>query len=391
MKKTIILMIASIILLSGCNSDTPQETTTTTENDSLLQIENQAAVSTIFQQSISAGKGDAVFKPSGSVVYYGDPSVSDDFTVFCSKAGCQHNSEDCGAYIGNASEFIAYKDLWYYIRTMDDGSMILFEQNPITNERTELKKVASKTEDNKYYFITMQGIMVSYDCIYLRVDQMVSDNTNLNAGYVENVNMYIEINLKTKEERIILQYDSAEESWGIVGGNGKSLMITKNMSNSPQPSQSTSALYKMNLNNLSYEIIVDEEKEMLEYSDSYGNINADNLLTYCTEHEIHLYDLDTGEDELLYQINERIIRANIFDQNVFYIFQDENEIAHYMRGNTTGDTSVEMDNNGITDVLTFARFRTTENGYLGTMDGQFGWLSQEDYYQENYDAFVPLR
>ena len=147
----------------------------------------------------------------------------------------------------------------------------------------------------------------------------------------------------------------------------------------------------MNLEDLILEVVVDKEKEMLEYSDSYGNINADNLLTYCTEHEIHLYDLDTGEDKLLYQINDKIIRANIFDNLVFYIYEDENEIAHYMRGNTTGDTSVEMENNGITDVLAFARFRTTENGYLGTMDGQFGWLSQEDYYQENYDAFVPLR
>ena len=389
MKKTIILMIASIILLSGCNNSTPQETTTT-ENDTLLQIENQVAISTFFQQSISAGKGDAVFKPSGSVVYYGAPSVSDEFTVFCSKAGCQHNSEDCGAYIGNASEFIAYKDLWYYIRTMDDGSMVLFEHDPLTNERTELKKVASKTEDNKYYFITMQGIMVSYDCIYLRVDQMVNDNTNP-TGAIINTTTYVEINLSTNNERTILHYDSSEENWSIVGGNGKCLMLTKHISYNPHTSQYKGELYRMNLEDLILEVVVDKEKEMLEYSDSYGNINADNLLTYCTEHEIHLYDLDIGEDKLLYQINDKIIRANIFDNLVFYIYEDENEIAHYMRGNTTGDTSVEMENNGITDVLAFARFRTTENGYLGTMDGQFGWLSEEDYYQENYDAFIPLR
>lgn len=391
MKKTIILMIASIILLSGCNSDTPQETTTTTENDSLLQIENQAAVSTIFQQSISAGKGDAVFKPSGSVVYYGDPSVSDDFTVFCSKAGCQHNSEDCGAYIGNASEFIAYKDLWYYIRTMDDGSMVLFEQNPLTNERTELKKVASKTEDNKYYFITMQGIMFSYDCIYLQVDQMVLDNTNLNAGYVENVNMYVEINLTTNNERTILQFDSTKGSWSIVGGNGKYLITSKYLTYNTQTSQYKGELYRINLEDLTYEVIVDEEREMLLHTDLYGNINVDNLLTYCTEHEIHLYDLDTGEDKLLYQIDDTIIRTNIFGNHVFYIYEDDDENTYFMRGNISGDNPVKMDNNGNTDVLAFARFRTTENGYLGTMDGQFGWLSQEDYYQENYDAFVPLR
>ena len=390
MKKTIIPMIISIILLSGCNNSTPQETSHTTESESLLQIENQVAISTIFQQSISAGKGDAVFKPSGSVVYYGDPSVSDEFTVFCSKAGCQHNSEDCGAYIGNASEFIAYKDLWYYIRTMDDGSMVLFEQNPLTNERTELKKVASKTEDNKYYFITMQGIMVSYDCIYLRVDQMVFDNANLTSES-KNTTEYVEINLSTNNERTILHYDSSEESWIIVGGNSTCLMLTKYISYDPQTSQYKGELYKMNLDDLSYEVVVNEEKEMLLYSDPYGNINADNLLTYCTEHEIHLYDLDTGEDKLLYQINDRNIRANIFDNNVFYIYEDGDENTYFMRGNTSGDTPVKMDNNGNPDVLAFARFRTTENGYLGTMDGQYGWLSQEDYYQENYDGFVPLR
>lgn len=390
MKTKSVLIMTAIILLCGCSNASTSTIDHDIKNNSLLQIENQVSIYVGFQQSISAGKGDAVFKPSGSVVYYGDPSVSDEFTVFCSKAGCQHNSEDCGAYIGNASEFIAYKDLWYYIRTMDDGSMVLFEHDPLTNERTELKKVASKTEDNKYYFITMQGIMVSYDCIYLRVDQMVNDNTNP-TGAIINTTTYVEINLSTNNERTILHYDSSEENWSIVGGNGKCLMLTKHISYNPHTSQYKGELYRMNLEDLILEVVVDKEKEMLEYSDSYGNINADNLLTYCTEHEIHLYDLDIGEDKLLYQINDKIIRANIFDNLVFYIYEDENEIAHYMRGNTTGDTSVEMENNGITDVLAFARFRTTENGYLGTMDGQFGWLSEEDYYQENYDAFIPLR
>ena len=383
----ILLLTTSTILLCSCSNTTTTNNPSIT-NDSLIQIENQVSIYVGFQESISAGKGDAVFKPSGSVVYYGDPSVSDEFTVFCSKAGCQHNSEDCGAYIGNASEFIAYKDLWYYIRTMDDGSMVLFEQNPITNERTELKKVVSKTEDNKYYFITMQGIMASYDCIYLRVDQMVFDNANMTAGSI-NINEYVEINLQTKKERSILQFDTTKGSWTIVGGNGKCLMITKYIPDNSDISQGIDALYRMNLDDLSHEVIIDGE--MLSYSDLSGNINADNLLTYCTEHEIHLYDLDTGEDKLLYQINDTIIRTNIFGNDVFYIFSDSDNRYHFMRGNISGDNPVKMDNNDNTDVLAFARFRTTENGYLGTMDGQFGWLSQEDYSHENYDGFVPLR
>ncbi len=386
----ILMLVTSIIMLCGCSNASTNTIDQDITHNSLLQIENQGAIHTTFQESISAGKGDAVFKPSGSIVYYGDPSVSDEFTVFCSKAGCQHNSEDCGAYIGNASEFIAYKDLWYYIRTMDDGSMVLFEQDPLTNERTRLKKVVSKTEDNKYYFITMQGIMVSYDCIYLQVNQMVFDNANLTFGSI-NTTEYVEINLSTRKERTILHYDSSEESWIIVGSNGKCMMFTKYISYNPQTSQYKGELYKMNLNDLSYEVVVDEEKEMLLYSDPYGNINADNLLTYCTEHEIHLYDLDTGEDKLLYQINDTIIRANIFGNHVFYIYEDGDENTYFMRGNISGDNPVKMDNNGNTDVLAFARFRTTENGYLGTMDGQFGWLSQEDYSHENYDGFIPLR
>ena len=386
----ILMLVTSIIMLCGCSNASTNTIDQDITHNSLLQIENQGAIHTTFQESISAGKGDAVFKPSGSIVYYGDPSVSDEFTVFCSKAGCQHNSEDCGAYIGNASEFIAYKDLWYYIRTMDDGSMVLFEQDPLTNERTRLKKVVSKTEDNKYYFITMQGIMVSYDCIYLQVNQMVFDNANLTFGSI-NTTEYVEINLSTRKERTILHYDSSEESWIIVGSNGKCIMFTKYISYNPQTSQYKGELYKMNLNDLSYEVVVDEEKEMLLYSDPYGNINADNLLTYCTEHEIHLYDLDTGEDKLLYQINDTIIRANIFGNHVFYIYEDGDENTYFMRGNISGDNPVKMDNNGNTDVLAFARFRTTENGYLGTMDGQFGWLSQEDYSHENYDGFIPLR
>lgn len=390
MNKTL-LLTTSIIMLCGCGNASTSKIDQDITHDSLLQIENQVSIHTSFQESISAGKGDAVFKPSGSVVYYGDPSVSDDFTVFCSKAGCQHNSEDCGSYIGNASEFIAYKDLWYYIRTMDDGSMVLFEQNPITNERTELKKVASKTEDNKYYFITMQGIMVSYDCIYLRVDQMVNDNTNPTGASI-NTTAYVEINLSTRKERTILHYDSSKESWSIVGGNGKCMMVSKYIPYNPQTSQPSSALYRMNLKDLTTEVVVDEEKGVLAQSSIYGNINADNLLTYCTEHEIHLYDLDTGEDRLLYQTNEIIISTNIFGQNVYYIYKDRDDKKYFMRGNTTGNTSIMMENKNNTEVNICSKYRTTENGYLGLMhDGQFGWLSQEDYYQENYDGFVPLR
>ncbi len=63
-----------------------------------------------------------------------------------------------------------------------------------------------------------------------------------------------------------------------------------------------------------------------------------------------------------------------------------------MRGNTTGNTSIMMENKNNTEVNIYSKYRTTENGYLGLMhDGQFGWLSQEDYSHENYDGFVPLR
>ncbi len=81
----------------------------------------------------------------------------------------------------------------------------------------------------------------------------------------------------------------------------------------------------MNLKDLTTEVVVDEEKGVLAQSSIYGNINADNLLTYCTEHEIHLYDLDTGEDRLLYQTNEIIISTNIFGQNVYYIYKDRDD------------------------------------------------------------------
>ena len=266
---------------------------------------------------------------------------------------------------------------------VDKGSTILIDDGLIG------LKVVSKTEDNKYYFITMQGIMVSYDCIYLRVDQMVFDNANLNAGS-ENTTKHVEINLSTRKERTLIQFDSTKESWTIVGGNGKCLMITKYIPNNSDISQGIDALYRMNLDDLSHEVIIDGE--MLSYSDLSGNINADNLLTYCTEHEIHLYDLDTGEDKLLYQINNTIIRTNIFGNDVFYIFSDSDNRYHFMRGNTAGNTAIEMKNNGYTDGTAFGCYRTTENGYLGLIhDGQFGWLSQEDYYQENYDGFVPLR
>lgn len=105
-----------------------------------------------------------------------------------------------------------------------------------------------------------------------------------------------------------------------------------------------------------------------------------------------IYYVDTGEDRLLYQVDDRIIRANIFGDHVFYIYYDDKDRYHFMRGNTQGDTAIAMNNRGYTDGAAFGRYRTTENGYLGmTHDGQYGWLSQEDYFQENYEGFIPLR
>lgn len=388
MKTKSVLIMTAISLLCGCGTSSTKETETTVDHESLLQTENQSAIPVGASQAISAGDGDAVFRPSDSVVYYGDLSVDDAFTVYCSKTGCTHDTEDCGAYIGNASEFIAYKGLWYYIRTMEDKSMVLFEHDPETNERTALKTVTSGFEGNTQYINTMQNMMVSYDCLYVQVLEKKTENPGADS---EDMMEFVEINLKTKEERTILSYEPAKEGWYIEAGNGKYLLIGQYLPNSEDDPLSYEMLYAYDLSTLTREVIIDEAAGMLMYADPYGNINSDDLLIYCTEHEVHLYDTNTNEDKQLYTTDERIIHANIYGNDVYYTYFEDNSTLHFMHGNTSGDTPVEINNGGENNQTSFSIYRTTENGYLGmTDDGKSGWIYREDFIQENYDAIVIL-
>lgn len=413
-RKMIMLMTAA--MLCGCSSSSSSTATSAATQDPVsdssnidgfvvsnqMQTENQSAGIVVLNTVIPAGNGDIVLKPS-SVVTYCDPSVSNTFIPYCSKSGCQHNSVDCGAYIGSAESFGVYKDYWYYIDTVDGESSVLYKHDPINNERTVLMTVNTTEENNIIYYVYMNGFMISHDYLYLRVEHDEYNNAEQTSVSYTDI---IKMDISTGEYETLITGNNAEESYFLIGGNGVEMVVEHSFNfsvydpstdpNAEDPTGdlvavSDNELLLYNLETMESTVIVDTAKGMQTYSDPYGNICGSDI-TYILENEIHLYNVDDHSDVLVYTIaeGEELIRANIFGDLIYFITHDENDVAEFWVMNSDGSNLLQLENNGNTDATVFTSYRTTENGYVGLYDSSAAWISVSDCLNENYDNAVSL-
>lgn len=385
MKKYTILLISFLTACSSSNSlsfgnsssnkksDTVSKGNSTYSSDPLTDFENISFAFTSSRQLVPFGEGDKLLYP-GTAVEYCDPSVSDHFTYYCFEPGCKHMDNTCHAYIGNAEGFISYKGLWYYDRKKDNNQFEIICHNPDTNER---KVIASyERSDNGNVWEYINTMMISHDFLYVTVTRMSTANNSLDSEVTSRIE---KINLKDYSHKTIVD----ENNCSYFGGNGEKAVVEYSEPRSGIDG-SVNQYFELRIYNMDgsgYQLIADSDHGFYEYSDMYQLVNGNNVV-YIKQNEVHLLNLHTMEDKVVYSSMNKLVRTWFFGNMICFLEETDNVDSVFM---------VDMDGNnkkeypGLMDtensVLKVSYTYLTEHGQIANSS----WISEKDYLNCNFD------
>lgn len=381
-----VFIIAAFLFLTACSSpseNVPSEADSLSSDViSLYEKENVTSETSdsFSKKAVASGKGDIVLFP-GTAVSYCDPTVSSDQYVYCTQPGCQHKTDDCGAYIGNSDCLAVYDGLWYYLRTGEDDSISLVRHDPLANERTVLKTYVSEEKDGILLHRIPQYSLISCGYIYI---SLTTTEYNMITNESSSTTELQEVDCRTGETRVL---SSDDQIIDVIGGNEKEFAAFV-LIGDPNENKREMRIYQRS--DFSYETVVDTSAGLLGKNSIYANI-ANNRILYVVNDGLYCFDLETREH---LKIADGTIQArSIFGNSVYFTRPDPKSDGEYssefLRCTTDDLDLITMQNNDQKDVYVFSQYVGTETGFLGmSKDGKYGWISQKDFDQENYDGIV---
>lgn len=409
------ILIAGIVFLflMGCQNGGRGDVTP--ESDGLDSIASMVPTSTDipkeniaftvagFSYGCAAENGAGLYIPGIHALSYYD-FESQASMILCAQAGCSHLDSTCEAWLGeNVNYFASYQGKWYVLDGGGSiaGDLILYEIDPTTHNKRALcvwngdaqgsEDVGSAFLSNGYAYVTLSFTTVTPEgqtsVRHLdRVDlasgnkEMLVKNTDTSAfGFVGAGRNQVVLSAST-----LLSVPQTEEEYAADRPNSSSeeyvqyrtQFLTENLVQEIR-------IYDWKLENYT---VLGTFAEGYHFSGD-PNIRYGMLFVYAVNDTLHVYDIDTGNDVLLLTA-EGIINFWIMDGNVFYIVlthQDECQIWYCP---LEGGTSVRLDNEGNTSSMAFSLSRETAEQFIGLYDGQWKWISKEDFYAERYDRAV---
>ncbi len=406
MKKTIYILLSSL-LLSGCGatkvSTTKQDNQSSKNNESnsvnipsselaLTDFSNMHAAFTDDGAIVPSGEGDGLLA-LGTAVQYCDPSISSQFTYYCFETGCKHTDYTCHCYIGNALQFITWHGQWYYIRKNAYDAFELIQHNPESNDRKILLSYERSNDGSVYEFIN--SMFLSNGVLYISFTHFETDSDTLqteSSGYIDT------IDLETCEHT---QLFDLNEDDNFFGGNGKNAAIVHS-----QTKESVNGeiipYHELNVLNLeSGELIkiTDSDSGFNVFSDMYQLINKDTLV-YIESDTIHILDLSSLDNSIIYKSDKTILSAWFFGNKVRFLEKavdgsslEENMIDSDGNNKINFPSMIDSDR----QVTKFAPVYLTEHGEIGrysdsTSDALItGWISESNYLNGNFKQIVNVR
>lgn len=380
-----VFIIAASLFLTACSAQPSSDQLTITQNTnshesiSLYESQNVVSSNTSLKIPVASGKGNIVLFP-GTAVSYCDPTVSSDQYVYCTQPGCQHKTDDCGAYIGNSDCLAVYDGLWYYLRTGEDDSISLIRHDPLANERTVLKTYVSEEKDGILLHRIPQYSLISCGYIYI---SLTTTEYNMITNESSSTTELQEVDCRTGETRVL---SSDDQIIDVIGGNEKEFAAFVLIGN-PNENKREMRIYQRS--DFSYETVVDTSAGLLGMNSIYANI-ANNRILYVVNDGLYCFDLETREH---LKIADGTIQArSIFGNSVYFNRSDpksDGVNSEFLRCTTDDFDLITMQNNDQKDVYVFSQYVGTETGFIGmSKDGKYGWISQKDFDQENYDGIV---
>lgn len=406
MKKQYLSVLALLLFVSGCgqnasapalhsedsvNPEEAEESDDPAAEGSMLEEDNLSAtvVFTVGSMTlVPAGKNDIVLNP-GTVVRYCDPRISNRLYVYCSKSGCQHNSEECPAWIGNATLFLSYHGNWYYVVNDDDQVFRLIRHDPESNERTELMRVSSEQTGQVLVQRSIESFFVSRNRAYVSVTESTTDFSNNNAQ--ATVTKEVMVDLDTGKSTVLLSADMLKTKYFILAADDNYAYFEKA---DITHAELSADLVKISLDQGQETVLVSKDKGVQLQSDGYGNVYASQFV-YILKDEIHLYDMASDTDSLFYKLpNGHLLFANIYGDWIYFTYEDEEGSSHFCVCRKADGEPRELKNSFRDNVLLFSRYQATAAGFVGmSIDAgpngsNSGWISRRDADAERFDKVV---
>lgn len=403
-----VAFLASLVFLSGCHavpaSSFPASSTSSSpqiqseshviddislSDTPLTDFENLYAANVSSGSIVPSGSGDGLLK-LGTAVLYCDPDVSGQFAYYCFEPGCRHNDPSCHSYIGNAGYFIASNGLWYYSRQNGQDQFEIVCHNPESNERKVIAQY-EHSDDGRIWEV-IENMILSHGCLYVMVQRFETAEDTMQ----QTSSTYIDaVNLQTYERQIL---DNCNDQDSFLCGNGKKAVI---IHHEPRTSVNGDDYVYTELSLLDFlseeRVTVADSDHSLSVSDPFQLMNQ-NTFVYLASNQIHLLDLETMDDRMIYSSDKELVRAWLFGSHVRFLEKEAD-------GSALVESMIDFDGNNRQDypqlidsgkmIMKFGYQYLTEHGQIGSFflnDQQvYGWISEENYLRCDLNQIVSAK
>ncbi len=406
--KTKLIKILSAVMLCGCasKSSLPKVENTSEINQANFHFQEENAYGYYPGTAIFPARNKDyifhVFATEPEIIYIENPNEKENkMTPYCDKAGCTHEDETCPAYIGEWTYIAFYKNKFYYTGYDENRNLFLKELDPSNNNR----RIVYQWDRPANGEDSATDLIITYGNAIIRKDRWP---LNIDTGEQQIVTETFLINLENGNCDLLAKDRDFQSNYSVIGGTEDKIIFTKYeidnyMSLGDWISQGKSessyyeeyipplddhvALVSMDIKTKKEIVIAEAEDGFVRYSDIMNKI-ADDQLVYVKNDEIHLYDIRSEEDKIIYHLEE-IRNYWIIDGKVLMLTSDKNRenLKEYIY-DWQYDQMYILNNNGNTEYMDFGVDTETENGLISIVDRQ--WIKKTDFYNDNYDDIVTL-
>jgi hypothetical protein len=322
-QKIFLILCLLTVAFSGCGAKTKVEEKTVDDGASKAEIANlgtddssQNYWFTVVHNFAKGNGGYYYMGKNSTYLYFFDESLGESYYV-CNKSNCQHNDEDCNAYLGapakkdNNESKVGYtiSTLYFYngyLYLLDnEGYLVRFSADGSERKRICLLENCNNNGTTGVNFVFYKDSVYVYN---------MNQHLGLNEEYTETIIRY---SLDGKSKDTVVSYKGVNSAISNVKASGNQLFFIVQ----------------------SYELNTDTRELNIAYKDLYVyNMDSGNM-GVAIEGSIMDYSLDQSENKIYYYVKsdglyvydisskeaKRVYEATDDDQYA-YISSDSNYI-----------------------------------------------------------------
>lgn len=254
----------------------------------------------------------------------------------CSKSGCVHKDESCNAYMN--CEYIRYNnDTLYSVEEDYDAGVKYVAKR--AKDGTGFQKICTPAKDeiDGGNYISIDENIWTEDYLWYGVIVDDGSQTQIDDQYVE-VYQHEKIyccNLETGKEELIIDNEKEGQLRLIAANNGKLVYEECEYKDAVIPiSEAAGITYDKDTKNVihQYDLETSEDMIIFEFSGDEKlrvlGVASDHIVTYDTEGNLCLFNIENGEKEILY--SSQTDWAGMFTDSMIILKNtDKNEILFY--------------------------------------------------------------